>query len=58
MDADPKTCILILDDEPIVCKRLKSAFEKAERYRLLNEPKFAESICITSFIKNYGIGHL
>jgi DNA-binding NtrC family response regulator len=28
MDADPKTRILILDDEPIVCKRLKPAFEK------------------------------
>ena len=28
MDADPKTHILILDDEPIVCKRLKPAFEK------------------------------
>jgi DNA-binding NtrC family response regulator len=28
MDSDPKTHLLILDDEPIVCKRLKSAFEK------------------------------
>ena len=28
MSADEKTQILILDDEPIVCKRLKPAFEK------------------------------
>jgi len=28
MNADPRTHILILDDEPIVCKRLKSAFKK------------------------------
>lgn len=28
MGADEKTQILILDDEPIVCKRLKPAFEK------------------------------
>ncbi|MBF0496064.1 MAG: response regulator [Deltaproteobacteria bacterium] len=29
MDLDKKTQILILDDEPIVCKRLKPALEKA-----------------------------
>ena len=28
MSAEGKTRILILDDEPIVCKRLKPAFEK------------------------------
>ena len=28
-DGDLKTQILILDDEPIVCKRLKPAFQKA-----------------------------
>ncbi len=28
MSAEEKTRILILDDEPIVCKRLKPAFEK------------------------------
>lgn len=28
MDATKKTSILVLDDEPIVCKRLKSALEK------------------------------
>jgi len=28
MSAEDKTRILILDDEPIVCKRLKPAFEK------------------------------
>lgn len=28
MDAEKKTRILILDDEPIVCKRLKPAFDK------------------------------
>ncbi|MCG6895271.1 MAG: response regulator [Desulfobacteraceae bacterium] len=28
MEANPKTRMLILDDEPIVCKRLKPAFEK------------------------------
>ena len=28
MNADQKTQILILDDEPIVCKRLKPALEK------------------------------
>ena len=29
MDADHKSQILILDDEPIVCKRLKPALEKS-----------------------------
>ena len=28
MEAEKKTRILILDDEPIVCKRLKPAFDK------------------------------
>ena len=28
MALEEKTCILLLDDEPIVCKRLKPAFEK------------------------------
>ena len=28
MEANPKTRMLILDDEPIVCKRLKPALEK------------------------------
>ncbi len=32
--------------KPLSKEGLKSAFEKAERYRLLNEPKFAESICL------------
>ncbi len=29
MTSDQKTTVLILDDEPIVCKRLKPALEKA-----------------------------
>jgi DNA-binding NtrC family response regulator len=29
LDCAPKTQILILDDEPIVCKRLRPAFQKA-----------------------------
>jgi len=29
VNCTPKTQILILDDEPIVCKRLKPAFQKA-----------------------------
>ncbi len=29
VDCAPKTQILILDDEPIVCKRLRPAFQKA-----------------------------
>lgn len=32
--------------KPLSIKGLKSAYEKAERYRLLNEPKLAESICL------------
>ncbi|ROR02992.1 response regulator [Desulfosoma caldarium] len=29
MDKQPKMRVLILDDEPIVCKRMKPSFEKA-----------------------------
>lgn len=29
MTSDQKTTVLLLDDEPIVCKRLKPSLEKA-----------------------------
>ena len=32
--------------KPIAKKNVKSALERAERYRLLNEPREAESICL------------